>query len=151
LTFRGTFEHALDAKHRLTVPSKFRAALADGVVLAKAVQTNPSAPRCIRVWTADAFDAYTEKALGDKDPFSVEANEMEQFLFSGSHDTELDSAYRVMLTPQLMAYAGLTKEVVITGAGKCLEVWDRAAYAAYSEDIASRIPDIAKSLATHTA
>ncbi|MBV9049079.1 MAG: cell division/cell wall cluster transcriptional repressor MraZ, partial [Solirubrobacterales bacterium] len=32
--FRGTFEHALDAKHRLTVPAKFRAALAGGVVLA---------------------------------------------------------------------------------------------------------------------
>jgi MraZ protein len=150
LTFRGTFEHALDAKHRLTVPSKYRAALSEGVVLAKSVQTSESAPRRIGIWTPDAFDAYTSAALAGASPFSPEANEMEQFFFAGSHDTELDSAYRVMIPPSLMSYARLVKEVVVTGNGRCLEVWDRAAYTAYDENVTSRIPDIAKRLA-HTS
>ena len=35
MAFRGTFDHTLDAKNRLTIPAKFRAALSEGVVLSK--------------------------------------------------------------------------------------------------------------------
>jgi MraZ protein len=52
-----------------------------------------------------------------------------------------------MIPPPLVRYAGLDREVVITGAGDCLEVWDRAAYRSYCEDVLVRIPDIAASLA----
>ena len=53
----GTFEYTLDAKNRLTVPSKFRAALSDGVVLAKAVEP------CVAIWTPQAYEAQTAAAL----------------------------------------------------------------------------------------
>jgi DNA-binding transcriptional regulator/RsmH inhibitor MraZ len=46
-----------------------------------------------------------------------------------------------------MRYAGLDREVVVTGSGHCLEVWDRAGYRSYSEDVLVRIPDIAASFA----
>jgi MraZ protein len=147
LTFRGTFEHSLDAKHRLTVPSKFRAALADGVVLAASPETTPGAPRSISIWTPAAYDAYTSATLQSLSPITPKARELRRFFFGYSHDTELDSAYRVMIPPPLMRYAGLDREVVVTGAGDCLEVWDRAAYHSYSEDVLVRIPDIAASFA----
>ena len=62
----------------------------------------------------------------------------------------LDSAHRVMIPPFLMDYAGLSKEVVVTGSGAFLEVWDRGKYAGYRDDVLTRIPDIAASLG-HTA
>jgi MraZ protein len=46
----------------------------------------------------------------------------------------------------LIRYAGLEKDVVVTGSGECIEVWDRGAYDGYREDILTRIPDIAASL-----
>jgi MraZ protein len=46
----------------------------------------------------------------------------------------------------LMDYAGLRKDLVVTGSGECLEVFDRTAYAAYSNDVLTRVPDIAASL-----
>jgi MraZ protein len=147
LTFRGTFEHALDAKHRLTVPAKFRAALADGVVLAASPETTPDAPRSIAIWPPAAYDKYTTAALENLRPISPKARELKRFFFANSHDTELDSANRVMIPPPLLRYAGLDREVVVTGAGDCLEVWDRGAYESYSEDIRHRIPDIAASFA----
>jgi MraZ protein len=150
LTFRGTFEHALDAKHRLTVPSKFRTALAGGVVLAASPETSPGAPRSIAVWTPDAYDTYTTAALSGLNPISSEARELKRFFFNNSHDAELDSAHRVMIPPALMRYAGLDKEVVVTGSGECLEVWDRSSYGAYNEGVLTRFPDIAASLG-HTA
>jgi MraZ protein len=146
LIFRGTFEHALDAKHRLTVPAKFRAALAAGVVLAASPETTATAPRSIAVWTPDAYETYTAAALHGLSPISPEARDLKRFFFNYSHDTELDSANRVMIPPMLMEYAGLDKDVVVTGSGECLEVFDRSRYTGYSEDVLTRVPDIAARL-----
>jgi MraZ protein len=150
LIFRGTFEHALDAKHRLTVPSKFRAALAGGVVLAASPETTAAAPRSIAIWTPETYEAYTSAALAGFSPISPEARDLRRFFFNYSHDTELDSAHRVMIPPALMDYAGLDREVVVVGSGDCLEVFDRPKYAGYSDDVLSRVPDIAAKLG-HTA
>jgi MraZ protein len=150
LIFRGTFEHALDAKHRLTVPSKFRAALAGGVVLAASPETTSAAPRSMAIWTPDEYETYTSAALAGLSPISPEARDLKRFFFNYSHDTELDSAHRVMIPPSLIDYAGLDREVVVVGSGECLEVFDRARYAGYSDDVLIRIPDIAAKLG-HTA
>ena len=150
MIFRGTFEHALDVKHRLTVPSKFRAALAGGVVLAASPETTAAAPRSIAIWTPETYDAYTTAALAGLSPISPKARDLKRFFFNYSHDTELDSAHRVMIPPTLLEYAGLDREVVVTGSGECLEVFDRAKYSGYSEDVLTRVPDIAAKLG-HTA
>jgi MraZ protein len=146
IAFRGTFEHGLDAKHRLTIPSKFRAALAGGVVLAASMETTETAPRSMAIWTPESYDQYTTAALAGISPLSPKARDLKRFFFNYSHDTELDSAHRVMVPPMLMEYAGLKKDVVVTGSGECLEVFDRSAYASYSSDVLTRVPDIAASL-----
>jgi MraZ protein len=150
IAFRGTFEHALDSKHRLTIPAKFRAALAGGVVLAASPETTQEAPRSIAIWTPDAYDAYTTAALSGVSPLSPKARDLKRFFFNYSHDTELDSANRVMIPPMLMDYARLDKELVVTGSGECLEVFDRSSYGTYSEDVLIRVPDIAASLGNTT-
>ena len=146
MTFRGTFEHALDAKHRLTVPSKFRAALANGVVLAASPETEPGSPRSIGIWTPEKYDAYTSDTLAELSPMSPKARDLQRFFFNSSFDTELDSAHRVMIPPFLRTYAGLDQKVVVTGSGKYIEVWAPEAYSSYREDVLTRIPDIAASL-----
>ncbi len=146
IAFRGTFEHALDAKHRLTIPAKFRAALSGGVVLAASPETAEDAPRSIAIWTPEAYDAYTSATLAGLNPLSPTARDLKRFFFGFSHDTELDSANRVMVPPKLMEYAGLDKEVVVIGSGECLEVFDRARYAPYSADVETRVPELAASL-----
>lgn len=150
MTFRGTFEHALDAKHRLTVPAKFRAALAPGVVVALSPETEPGTPRTIALWTPEGYDNYTAAALAGKSPLSPQARDLKRMLFNNSWEVELDSANRVMIPGPAMQYAGLSKEVVITGSGECLEVWDRGAYAAYNEGVLARYTDIAASFADTT-
>jgi MraZ protein len=146
IAFRGTFEHTLDAKHRLTIPSKFRAALAGGVVLAASPETTETAPRSMSIWKPETYDEYTTAALAGISPLSPKARDLKRFFFNYSHDTELDSAHRVMVPPMLMEYAGLGKDVVVTGSGECLEVFDRTAYAGYSNDVLTRVPEIAASL-----
>jgi MraZ protein len=146
LTFRGSFEHALDAKHRLTIPVKFRGALSDGVVLAPSHEVEEGAPRTVAIWTPEAYDAFTQSSLEGLNPFAPKARELKRFFFNASFDTELDAANRVMIPTPLLDYAGLSKEVMVTGSGECLEVWDRVRYAQNFEDVLTRIPDLAASL-----
>jgi MraZ protein len=150
LNFHGTFEHTLDAKHRLTVPAKYRAALSGGLVLAASTETGPGAPRSIAIWTPDAYARYTASALAGLNPLSPRARELKRFLFGYSHDTELDSAHRVMIPNQHIDFAGLDKEVIVIGSGECLEVFDRARYEAYRAEQFTRIPDLVESLGDTT-
>ena len=121
MAFRGTFDHTLDAKNRLTVPARYRAALADGVVLAMPVDLKP----CIGLWRPQEYEHYTERALAELPPLSSRLSELERFFYGSSQDVELDSAGRVMVPGFLCEHAKLAKEVVVVGAGDRLELWDR--------------------------
>ena len=140
MAFRGTFDYTLDAKNRLTVPAKFRATLAEGVVLAKGIE------RCVAVWTPRDYEAYTQTALAGLNPLSPQAQKLQRFFSANSIDTELDSAGRVMVPGFLLEHAGLSKDVVVTGAGQCLEVWDRSAWADYNASLSSDVSDITAQL-----
>jgi MraZ protein len=141
MAFRGTFDHSLDAKNRLTVPAKFRAALAEGVVLAKGLEP------CVSVWAPREYDAYVSSALAGFHPVSQQAQKLRRFFAANSFDTELDAAGRVMLPNFLMDHAGLRKEVVVTGAGQSLEVWDRRAWADYNAALTTDVSEITATLA----
>jgi MraZ protein len=135
-SFRGTFDYSLDAKNRLTVPSKFRAQLAEGVVLAKALEP------CVAVWTPKDYDDYMQTALAGFHPLSREAQKLKRFFSANAFDTELDAAGRVMIPAFLLDHANLKKEVVVTSSGDALEIWDRAAWADYNAELTSDVSDI---------
>jgi MraZ protein len=139
MAFRGTFDYSLDAKNRLTIPAKFRASLSDGVVLAKGIE------RCVQVWTPAGFEAYTDAALQGVHPLSDQSRKLTRFFSANSFDSELDAAGRVMVPGFLLEHGGLRKEVVVTGVGDCLEVWDRAAWADYNAALSDELPAITAS------
>jgi MraZ protein len=134
--FRGTYDYSLDAKNRLTVPAKFRASLSDGVTLALGLE------RCIDLWPPAAFEDHVQTVLGGMHPLSIEFEKFNRFYSANSFDTELDSAGRVMVPKPMLEHAGLKKDVVVTGAGTRLEVWDRAAWAQYNAALHSDVSEI---------
>jgi MraZ protein len=140
LAFHGTFEHSLDAKNRLTIPAKFRAALSGGVFLVRGAEP------CIAVYPAATYEAITESALTGMNPLSAQARELKRMFHAYATDTELDSAGRVMLTPRHLEHAAMDREVVVTGAGDCLELWDRTAWETYDRELTARAADLTASL-----
>lgn len=145
MAFTGTFEHNLDAKNRLTIPSKFRAELSKGVYLSRAMEN------CISLYPAQTYTDMAEQALAQvRNPLSQQGRELRRLLYGSALETELDSAGRVMLTQRFLEHAGIGREVVITGVGDCLELWDRSAWEAYDNDLTARAPDLTESLG-HTA
>jgi transcriptional regulator MraZ len=141
LAFRGLYEYTLDAKNRLTIPAKFRAALSDGVILAKALET------CISIWTVEGWEQFTEKAIGSRDPFSAEARGLQRYFHAGSFDAQLDSAGRIMLPQPLIRYARLRREVSVVGSYTSIEVWDRETWHEYERELEASAAETASRLA----
>ncbi|MGA3361369.1 MAG: hypothetical protein ABSD82_05000 [Solirubrobacteraceae bacterium] len=138
MAFRGYYDNTLDAKNRLTIPSKLRKALADGVVVA----LQRDAPECVAVWCPDDYDAYVEGLLEGIERLSADYGNIERFSNAYSQELELDAAGRVMVPSKLIEKAGLGKEVAVIGAGNRLEIWDREAWARVSDQIVSTVKEI---------
>ena len=77
---------------------------------------------------------------------TTQARELKRVLFANATDVELDSAGRVMVPPRYREHAGIDRDVVITGAGDCLELWDAATWATYDSDLIERAPDLTAGL-----
>ena len=141
LAFHGTFDHTLDAKNRLTVPSKFRSALAGKVFLVK------GADPCLSVFPEETYTAMTSQALAGLNPLSAQARELSRLFYANAMEVELDGAGRIMLPARFLDAAGIGgRELVVAGAGPCLELWDRTAWKSYDADLAQRAPDLTASL-----
>ena len=140
LAFRGHFDYSLDAKNRLNVPPKFRAAFSGGVVLAKALEP------CVAIWTPEAFERHTDAFLSGLNPLSAERRKLTRFFAGGSFDSELDSAGRVTLNTPLLAHGQITKDVTLVGVIDHLQVWDRERWLADQDELSAEIVEIAESL-----
>jgi transcriptional regulator MraZ len=140
LAFLGQYEHTLDAKNRLTVPSKFRGPLSDGVVLAR--ELDP----CVSIWPATSWERFAGGAIGSRDRLDRNVRTLRRFYHGGAYDSQLDAAGRVMLPPALIEHAGLGKDVVLVGNEDTIEVWDRARWREEEARINSQAPGIAQSL-----
>ena len=140
MAFHGTFDHTLDSKNRLTVPSKLRTAFAEGAFLVRSTE------KCISLYPSATYSAQTEAALSGLNPLHPQARELRRYFHSNASQVELDSAGRVMLSARQLEHAGIERDVVVIGAGDCLELWDPSTWAAYDQDLTARAPDITASL-----
>ena len=140
MAFRGTFDYSLDQKNRLTVPAKFRAALAEGVVLAKGIDP------CVELWPPKDFDARMQVALEGRNPLAKETRRLSAYFSANSTDVELDSAGRVGMPSFLSEHGELGKDVVVIGAGDHIQVWNRQAWADFNASLAGEVEQITENL-----
>ena len=140
MAFRGHFDYSLDAKNRLNVPAKFRAAFSSGVVLAKGLEP------CVTVWAPDTFERWTESFLSNLNPVSPERRKLTRYFAGSSFDAELDSAGRVTLNQALLEHSGIQKEVVIVGNLDHIEIWDRDRWGDDQQALNAEVAGIAESL-----
>ncbi|HUF01984.1 MAG TPA: division/cell wall cluster transcriptional repressor MraZ [Gaiellaceae bacterium] len=138
--FYGEHEHTVDDKSRLTLPAKYRHALAGGVVLARGIE------RSLDVYPRGSWDANMAR-IAELDSLSREAREMKRYVFAGAAVAELDRQGRVLLPPHLVEHAGLGKEVVVAGVHDHVEIWDRAEWAAHLQAIEGSVGDVAERVA----
>lgn len=141
MAFRGRYEHSLDAKDRLTVPARFRAALSEGVVLFAGLDS------CVEIYSTDDYERFHERFLSGLNPLSSKGRMMRRRFNADAEDERLDAAGRVRIAKHLIDHAGLTGQCVVVGVADHLEVWDAKAWAAHNAEVSSAAGTMAEELA----
>ena len=117
--FMGEYNHTIDAKGRLIIPSKFREGLGEEFVVTKGLDG------CLFVFPNDEWHAFEEK-LKALPLTNKNARQFARFFGAGATTCELDKQGRVLLPGTLREFAGLDKDVVLTGMLNRIEVWSKA-------------------------
>ena len=125
--FVNHYEHSVDTKGRIVLPSKFRSSLGDRVYLAP--QDNSLA-----VYSETEYAGVIERLLGqvrsgDVDPMTRRA------FATNSVEVDIDSAGRITIPARLREYASLTGDVVVNGMLTYVEIWDRDTFEAMEPEL----------------
>ena len=137
--FIGEFHHTLDEKGRLSIPVKFRPSLADGAVVTRGLD------RSLFLYPKKEWDVLASKiaalSIGQAD-----TRAFARLMLAGAMDVEIDKAGRAVIPEYLRTYAGLSRDVVVTGLYDRLEIWDEKAWTEYSAKTEEAGNDIAERL-----
>ena len=138
--FLGEFEHSIDDKGRLAIPSRFRPALDDGLFITRGLD------RCLVIWDADSWRSMADR-VRDLNPWQADARRMQRHFFSGAVQAQPDKLGRVVIPQYLRAYAGLETEVVVVGVADRVEVWARGEWERERNQAERDSADLAEHLA----
>lgn len=116
--FMGEYNHTIDAKGRLIMPSKFREALGDEFVVTKGLDG------CLFVYPNKEWQAFEEK-LRTLPLTNKNARQFSRFFLAGAASCEVDKQGRILLPGVLREFAELEKEVVLVGVLSRIEIWSK--------------------------
>ena len=125
--YKGKYVHTIDAKGRLIVPSKFRDQWGDTFVVTK------GADGCLNIYDDEGWKAF-EETLKEMPMNRKEVRQVARFFLSGAADVEVDKLGRILIPQDLRDYAGLEKDVILTGMADKIEIWSKERFEAASED-----------------
>jgi MraZ protein len=124
LAFRGNFDHTVDAKGRVSLPSEFRQILESqkerSIVLTNYISDGS---RCLEGFSLSAWTDFEGK-LRSKSRFSAKLQKLENFYLSRAAECAVDGAGRILIPNHLRIYAGLEKDITFTSSIHGFRIWD---------------------------
>jgi MraZ protein len=130
--FQGAAALNLDAKGRMAIPARHREALAGGGDGRLVLTAHPH--RCLLLYPEPSWEPIRARILAAPS-LETQSAMLRRLLVGFAVDTALDSAGRVLVTPELRQYAGLEKEIWLVGQGSHFEIWSDAGWRAQQEAI----------------
>jgi len=125
LNLNGNYSQTLDSKNRVIIPQKFRSIIGNPVTMMRGIGSE----KHIRVASAFRWDELCEKfEIMDEDESPREYKKMRVLMSTSYSDLNIDGQGRITIPASLREYAGLTKDVVVAGAGRYVEIWDKEAF-----------------------
>ena len=126
----GEYEHSLDAKGRLIMPSKLRDDIGEKFIITKGLDG------CLFAFSIEEWKNFEQK-LRSLPISNKDARAFSRFFFAGAMDCEIDKQGRFLISCNLREFAGLTKEVVIVGMDSRIEIWSKDKWQKCDEDISA--------------
>lgn len=138
----GEYRNTLDEKGRVLFPSKLRSALTqDSLIIAKGLG------KSLMLYTPEYWTEFKTRLLENTSLFSQQGRLLRTRFLGTAQVVEFDKAGRISVPQLLREYAGLTKDCVIVGVERYVELWDAEEYRKNMEDIENSLPDAMGALA----
>ena len=137
--FMGEYQHTIDNKGRLILPSKIREGLGDTFIATRGLDD------CLFIYTREEW-AIFEGKLKQLPLVRPEARAFSRYIFSGAAELETDKQGRVLLPPNLREYAKLEKDVVVIGVSSRVEIWSKENWQSYNERMGPTVEQAAEDL-----
>jgi MraZ protein len=135
--FQGASAINLDAKGRMSIPAKHRDALAVQYEGRLTLTKHPDG--CLLFFPRPVWEQHREKIAS----WPMSARAWQRIFLGNACDVEMDSAGRILISPELRAAVGLTKDVMLIGMGSHFEIWDAAKLNDNEEQaVAGGTPDV---------
>lgn len=138
----GEYQHTLDEKGRLTVPSRLREALGETTIVTRGLEN------CLFLFPLSTWQELAGR-LAALPLTQGDARAFVRFFFSGATECTFDRQGRVMLPQPLREFAGLdreAREAVIIGVSTRVEIWSAERWAAYRKRAEQRYEEIAEKI-----
>ena len=135
--FIGEYNHSIDAKGRLIVPSKFREALGDTFFVTKGLDG------CLSVYPTEEWKIFESKLRG-LPITNKNARKFTRFFLAGASECEIDKQGRILIPAPLREYAGLVKDAVLVGVSSRIEIWSRDKWAEINDIDVDDMSDVAE-------
>ena len=132
--FLGEFEATLDAKGRFLLPAGFKRQLPEEETNRFVI--NRGFEKCLALYPMRTWEPLFEKITGLNE-FDPKQREFRRAFLNGATFVEPDTAGRILLPPNLKAYAGLQKDIVLMATGDKLEIWDSNKYKELFDSLSS--------------
>ena len=116
--FMGEYNHTIDAKGRLIIPSKYRETLGDTFVVTKGLDG------CLFVYDNVEWNVFEEK-LKSLPITNKDARQFARFFLAGAAEVEVDKQGRILVPNVLRDFAELNKDVVLIGVASRIEIWSK--------------------------
>ena len=129
--FRGVTQLSLDAKGRLAIPARYRGELVSSCAGHLIVTVDPS--KCLLIYPQPAWEPIEQK-LNNLSSFDPVIRNLQRLLMGNACDVEMDAAGRILVSPPLREFAGLSKDVVLVGQGNKFELWDASQWTVQIEN-----------------
>lgn len=137
--FMGEFNHNIDLKGRIIVPSKFREGLGETFVVTRGLD------KCLFAYPMDEWEILEQKLK--KLPLTKkDARAFTRFFFSGAVECEVDKQGRINIPQPLRNYADLEKECVVIGVSNRIEFWAEEKWEDYFQDSEESFAEISENL-----
>ncbi len=135
----GEYQHNIDEKGRLIIPSKFREDIGSTFVVTRGLDG------CLFVYAMPEWEKIVSKLKTL--PFTKkDARTFNRFFMSGATVCEFDKQGRINIPSSLTTYAGLQKECTIIGVNDRLEIWDTNRFSNLIEENLEKVSDVAENL-----
>jgi len=124
--FTGTYQHTIDEKNRLAIPSSIRKCM-DEDTEGNGFFVTPGLDKCLALYTPLHFKAISEK-YNEQASTNRKARNFQRHFFSYTKKVDCDKQGRISVEPKHIDYAGLKKEVIIVGVMDRIEIWDKKSW-----------------------